>query len=310
MQNSKFTEAYNDLYARLSNEIEKERKKVFLKLFLIIVIGIAVAMLFFNVMSEKSGMASAFMFMNLMLGMYFFLIILFIVFASRKYKKLYKKKVITGLVEKINESYIYQEKGGIDRSYYNKAEFDTHYDTYRTEDLITGNLGNNIYMNMCQVHTQKVETTHDRNGTHVHHITVFFGLFGYIELPFKNSRDVSILNNDRFRHYAKNRVEMESAEFEKYFDVYTKSTERISAMELLTPEVIEKLLKMRKEFKCPINIRIREDKLYFIVEAGDIFEAPLFRKSFNFDLLYKYYNLINSPKALYDLLSNNLKMMN
>ena len=310
MQNSNFTETYNDLYVRLSTEIENERKKVFLKIFLIVISGIVIAFFVFKGLSKGGRIAAAFMFMNVVIGFYLFFVAIFIALASRKYKKLYKKKVITALVESINESYIFDEKGGIDKSYYNKSQFDVGYDTYHTEDLITGNIGDNIYMNMCQVHTQETQVTHDRNGTHVHHITRFFGLFGFIELPFKNARDVSILNNSKFSHFAKDRVEMESAEFEKMFDVFTKATERISAMELLTPETIEQLVKLRKEFKCPINIRVKEDKIYFRIEAGDIFEAPLFRKSFNFDLLLKYYNLINSPKTIYDLLSNNLKMMN
>ena len=80
-------------------------------------------------------------------------------------------------------------------------------------------------------------------------------------------------------------------------------------MEILTPEAIESLIKIRNLFKIPINVRVYQDKIYFRIEVGNIFEPPTFKSSVNFDILKKYFLIIDVPRMIYETLIDSILVM-
>ena len=80
-------------------------------------------------------------------------------------------------------------------------------------------------------------------------------------------------------------------------------------MEILTPEAIEEFVKIRNIFKKPINVRVSGDMIYFRIAVGDIFEPPTFKSSINFDMLRKYFLMIDVPRMLYETLIDSILVM-
>ena len=47
-----------------------------------------------------------------------------------------------------------------------------------------------------------------------------------------------------------------------------------------------------------IQIRIKNGKLFFNVYLGEIFEPPKLKNSIDYDVLYKYFKIIDQPISL------------
>ena len=150
----------------------------------------------------------------------------------------------------------------------------------------------------------EVETTDSDGHTTKSLQTTFLGLYGIIYLPISSFEDIKILPNSKSKKFNNFRVEMESVEFERYFDVF--SLNRVGAMKILTQDSIEKLVKLRNIFKKNIKIRINKNRIYFAIYCGDIFEPPTFRSAMNFDILYKYFCIIDTPKLIYEAVIDNI----
>ena len=101
---------------------------------------------------------------------------------------------------------------------------------------------------------------------------------------------------------------MESYEFEKYYDVFSK--DRQGAMELLSNTSIEILNQIRKDFKKAVNIIVNDKYIFFRIECGDIFEPPTFKSSMDFNLLHKYFNIIDLPRVIYEAIIDNALIIN
>ena len=308
MKQANFKDIYDSIYEKCGEEMEKKRKKALRKT--IIAFAIAVAIWVGLVLSIQSGL-------TFLIAIIFVITVFGLIFAIAKvtheYKKSFKENVITEIVNKSNPNLRYSYNSGISSNDYRASDFEHGWDKYNSEDLITGTLEDSSNLKMAQVHTQERYTTTDANGhTQTTYVTKFLGLFGIIKLKTATTADFTIVNNSAFSKFNKDRIEMESSEFEKYFDVFSGSRNsgtRQNAMEMITPEVIEEFVKLRNIYKKAINIRIVRDTIYFRLEAGDIFEAPTFKNSVSFDLLQKYFLVIDFPRMIYEIFIDNILVM-
>ena len=308
MKQRNFKEIYDAIYDSVGTEIEAQRKNVLAKalLAILVVFIIFVAMMFSGLNNDTPLLA---------IVAVFSIVLLIVILAkiNRNYKILYKEKVINEIVEKSNPALRYLYKNGISPSEYAASHFDSHWDRYHTEDLIEGKLEDGSHLTMAQVHTEERHTTTDSDGhTQTTYVTTFLGLFGVVKLKTGTNADFMIMNNSKLAKFKKNRIEMESAEFEKYYDVYAGSKDaglRQNAMEILTPEAIEQFTIIRNLFKRPVNVRVYHDKIYFRIAVGDIFEPPTFKSSLNFEMLRKYFFIIDVPRMIYETLIDNILVM-
>ena len=309
MKQSNFKEIYDEICANCGKQMEIKRKQALRKTILafVILIILWVGILYIGANSKLIGISV------------FIFIISLVVFVlclnkiTKNYKLAFKKKVINEIVEKSNPNLSYDYYGIISPSEYSQSGFDNHWDRYNSEDLIKGTMEDGSYLKMGQVHTERRETTTDSDGhTQTTYVTIFFGLYGYIKLKTPTNADFMIVNNSSFSKFNKNRIEMESAEFEKYYDVFSGNRTgglRQNAMEILTPEAIEQYTKIRNLFKKPLNTRVCKDTIYFRISVGDIFEPPTFKSSINFEMLYKYFLIIDVPRMIYETLIDNILVM-
>ena len=95
------------------------------------------------------------------------------------------------------------------------------------------------------------------------------------------------------------RLEMDSSEFEKAFNVY--ATDKIIGMQILTADIMDDILEFKSKTKDEFDIYINKDKIYFRFHCGSLFE-PYFKKD----------NILDekSLKSYYDILSFTCEITN
>lgn len=292
---SDFNEIFDKIYTQNGEKIEKMRKNMIFKK---IIWFLTCILVFIGIITIGIKYGKIIIF--LIFSIFLLFMILYIMDLSNKYTKEYKKEIIKSLINEIDSTYEYSVKKGVTVSEYIKSGFEKRWDKYCSEDYISGKLDENSSFEMSQVKTIITNMyTDDKGNISRVNETSFIGMFGIVNISGVFLDDIKIYPNSTIRKYKVSRVEMESTEFEKYFDVF--SNNRVHAMEILTPESIERITELRNILKNTICIRMIENKVYFRISCGDIFEAPIFKKGVSFDLLYKYYSLINIPRTLYEI---------
>ena len=290
-----FNEAYEQVHKESFEELEILRKKAKRKLFrslLIIGIVIVFVVFFFKKANSDyfmSGRQTIFLF-------YFSAVIVMIsiivitAISKTKYTPTFKEKVIGPFIKNIDKNLQYKPNEGISSVIYRMGEFEG-YDNYYTEDLIIGKLDEKYNFQMAEVKTEEESTDSDGD---THTSIVFYGLFGNIECAknigtkFKVRSDKGIFGK-MFK--GKTKVEMDSQEFEKYFDVYGDN--KIIVMQILTSEVMSTMIDFIQQSKIKYELTINKDQIYIRFHTGGVFEPSLFKNSLDYSMLKKYYDIID-----------------
>ena len=212
-------------------------------------------------------------------GNFIFIIIFFIITLKKIYDwnkktEIYQEKVVKPLIKRLEFVDEVNMKNGISQTIYNQANFkDSQYEKYYKWHYITGHL-NNAKIEMSKVRTYNQYK--DSEG-HVTTKTIFRGLLVVATLNtnvtnenihiFNDKDDSRILN---FKQ-SEEKVNMDSAMFEKQFDVY--STNPIKAFQILTADIMEKLILEKENMNCQYDISIINNMIIMrIHDKGDIFE--------------------------------------
>ena len=290
-----FNEVYEQVHKESFEELEILRKKAKRKLFrslLIIGIVIVFVVFFFKKANSDyfmSGRQTIFLF-------YFSAVIVMIsiivitAISKTKYTPTFKEKVIGPFIKNIDKNLQYKPNEGISSSIYRMGEFEG-YDNYYTEDLIIGKLDEKYNFQMAEVKTEEESTDSDGD---THTSIVFYGLFGNIECAknigtkFKVRSDKGIFGK-MFK--GKTKVEMDSQEFEKYFDVYGDN--KIIVMQILTSEVMSTMIDFIQQSKIKYELTINKDQIYIRFHTGGVFEPSLFKNSLDYNMLKKYYDILD-----------------
>ena len=64
----------------------------------------------------------------------------------------------------------------------------------------------------------------------------------------------------------KTKIEMDSQEFEKYFDIYGEN--KIIAMQILTADVMNTMIEFREQSKIQYELTIKQDQIYIRFHTG------------------------------------------
>ncbi len=284
-----FNEIYERVYRETENILEPIRKKARNENIYMIIIAIFLALLFIMTRSIIAVI------IILISGFIYH----FFAKSGKKYKTMFKEDIIKKFVKSYSENLEFYPTRGIPKATYNLARFE-YYDRYYSEDLITGTLEGGYAINMAEVKTETESTDSDGDTTTY---TVFHGLFAEIELN-KNINSCVKIRKNSISLFNKEKIEMDSGEFEKKFNVY--STDKIIAMQLLTSDIMQMLLDFKKENKVVPEITIEDNKFYIRFETGGVFEAKLMKKALDYDMLKKYYDIINFTLDLTEKFLNNI----
>ncbi len=310
MKKANFSKMFNEIYAKNGKELEMLHKQALTRK-IINTIGSIIMIIggFWCIYWLSNTQIIHFSIYILVLGI-FLMNLIHQHRLKNDYIVRYKELAIKTLINGIDDSYQYIPNGsGVNISEYRASRFDNgQIDEYYTEDSIIGNINENTNFMMSQIKTIAIVETIDSEGRRTtERSCTFLGLYGIINLPVTIGEDILISNNSKFLKFNDARVEMESEEFEKFFDVF--SLNRQKAMEILTPNVIEELIKIRNSIKGNMQFRITENRIYFRISCGDIFEPPSYKSGVDFNVLYRYFNMIELPKTIYEALIDNILMI-
>ena len=211
-------------------------------------------------------------------------------YKSKDYQKDYKGKIITSLVSTYDENLHFDLTQSISSSIYNKAEFE-FYDRFHSNDYIYGKINGIIPIQLGDIHTENVHTDSDGHTTYT---TVFRGLFSEITLP-KNLLSTIKIRSDKGMLGKllsnKTQVEMDSQQFEKYFDVFT--TDKILAVRILTSDIMNYMIDFKLQNKVTFELTIKNRSMYLRIHCDDMFEGKLSKSALDFETLHKYYRFLN-----------------
>ncbi len=116
----------------------------------------------------------------------------------------------------------------------------------------------------------------------------FYGIFAVIDLSRNFNGEIQINKKGKDCHNLA-KVEMDSVEFNKEYKVY--ASDKVLAMQLLTHDVMDKILNVINRYKFDIEFRIINDKLYFRLFSDGTFSEELYvnniEKIYNNGKLFK-----------------------
>ena len=287
-----FNEIYEKVYKESNTTLEQARNKATNGMLLIIFIILMVGTI-------SSVITKSF----LLIFMALLIIALYIAFSRnrRNYTKLFKEKVIRTFVKEYSSTLEYLPSKGIGKLSYIKGEFERP-DRFFSEDLITGTLEDGNRISMSEVISEIESRDSDGN---VEYLTMFYGLFAEIKLNKTVLANIKIRKNTLTLIKPKDKIEMDSSEFEKVFNVY--GTNPIITMQLLTADVMQMLIDFKEQNRFTPEITIKENNMYIRFNTGEVFEANMLKKALDYDTLLKYYNIINFTLELTEKILKNIK---
>ena len=281
----------------MGNTKQEKKKKKLICIPTILIVDLLLVFWFINIFSNfgtKYGLFPYIFIVPPILIVDVFILAIFSVAFSKKsriYNDVFKEKVIDKIFKNFINDADYIPKKQMPKSIYREGKYDGYYNKYYSDDYIEGNIDDKYLIKMAEVTTEHEETTTDSDGnTHTETTTIFSGLFAKINIGKSITTELRIGTNRTISK--KERLEMDSDEFEKYFDV--SSTNEIVGMQVLTHDIMDMLVDFRNELKMPLDIIIRDDIMYVRLHVGKMFEAK-FNKDAAIDKqsARKYFDIVN-----------------
>lgn len=224
------------------------------------------------------------------LGIVFIPFAIYFAYKYKKYNKIYmdnyKDKVIKNFVTYIDNSLNYHQHGDKQLlNHYLDANFeDKNFNTFGADDYIEGYNPNCTKIELCNI---SLENTNEK-GELLN--LVYEGIFSITKLNISLPEELRITKNNYFFNPKHSKIEMDSNEFEKYFDVYSNSN--ILAMEILTHEIMEELVQFYSTYKIKFELVLKDNNIYIRFDTGVMFEPNILTKSNNINTLWVYYNIL------------------
>lgn len=286
--NEKFRFMYNQIEEQYASDLEEKRKKL-IKSGGICLILLAITILIYVflrvVLRINIGRHNKMMMSIFIIPAFYF------IYKYRRYNKIYvesfKSKIIRNFVKYIDNNLNYEQYGGewlLDN--YLDAEFeDKEFNKFVTDDYIEGYNKDDIHIEMCNFSLENV----NRNDEFLN--LVDEGIFSITQLNKFLPNEIRIKKNKYLMNFSEPKVQMDSKEFEKYFDVY--SNFNILAMEILTHDIMEELVRFYDKYKIEFEIVIKNNNIYIRFNTGVMFEPNILKKSGDMETLWIYYNVLN-----------------
>lgn len=209
-----------------------------------------------------------------------------------EYQKQYKLIVVNKLMSNFYNDLEYFPEKEMPEYIYNIPNYESGiHDIYRSEDYMEANIKNQYSIQMAEVHTKDKREYKDSEGeTKTEIITIFHGLFAKVVMHKSIMGDLRITQNGSLM-FDKN-LEMDSSEFEKYFDV--KASDKILGMRILTHDVMEELIEFENKTNMKFDIYINKNELYLRFHSGDMFEPGNFENgALDKETIRKYFYMLN-----------------
>ena len=256
---------YKDIIKN-NNRIWEKKKKLAIIICLLVDIVIFSVVSYIKKLEPIEGFNEA-MYIFYMIGIIFAivisnLIVIAIIYSKRNTSfKQEKTKFITEFLEKMFTNVKYMPGEWMGKETYLESGYKEEVDLYFSNDLIK--IENPTLLEIAEVKTK----CRDSDGNK---ITTFWGLFGKGQLDKSINCELRIMQEASYCHDDNTKIELTSSLFEEKFNIY--STNKIVAMQILTPEVIETILELYNEAVYSLDITIINKNIYLRSHFSDVFE--------------------------------------
>ena len=220
--------------------------------------------------------------------------------------KIYKKQIITPLVEALVENGKYEPEKGISENLFRSSGLFPTPDRYHSEDLISGTEGKTALL-FSEVHAEEKHTSTDSKGRTRTTWTTLFRGFIFVADFHKNFSGHTIVKRNSILKFGGNRVKMESPEFEKNFDVF--SSDEIEARYLITPSMMERIIDLDAKFNRSVQMSfINSFVIITINESQNHFETKLWTSIGEDNTLRREYATISALISIVEDLNLNTRI--
>jgi len=279
-----FEQIYKELYSENISFLENKRKKVKYNSFVYVIAFLVIL----------TGM----WFRNLLLCLIGVVCFIVSLVSSKKgekdYKLTYKRNIINRFIKTVNNKLEYNSEVwdlSTLREEYKNANFNNEsFNTFYADDYIYGQLDDKYYTQMSDLNIQRKEVHHHNGRRTETTIEIFKGIFSKTECDKDIGTYIKISKNQLKLFRNKDRVEMDSQEFEKYFDIYSEN--KILTMQILTSDVMTTLIDFYEKYKIDYEIVIRNNTIYMRFFTGAMFEPKVFGNSMDKKLLFSYFCIL------------------
>lgn len=284
----KSTEELKHLYdTQLKDDLaamEKDRKVIKRLVILIFIIGFVFYISFKSVNRDGFAIAVAVIGILLVLvgGVY-------TAIKYYKYRKNFKEKVVTKVVNLINPDYNYNSDRHIELNDFNNSKlFTTKADRCTGDDFISGKIEDTDFK-FSELSAKYKTTTTEDGKTKTEWHSIFRGLFFHADFNKSIQGTTYVLPDTAEKLLGKfgqkfqksfNRgdlVKLENPEFEKLFVVYSSS--QVEARYILTPVMMEAMVNIFKKYKRKLYFSFIGERVYCGVKFNKGLFEPRIRKS-------------------------------
>ena len=280
-----FKKIYNELYEKNAMPLQELRKSVLTKY---VIFGVCMAILlivvFPNIYMIDESLIEVFF------VIFFAIIVVFLGLMQKymkRYTKTYKHNIISKFVKLVNENLEYKNEGRTARPEYMIANFDNRpFNRFYQDDYIEGDIEENANMKIFDIHIQNVV----KSGKHTHTEEIFQGIFARCTSLNNINTTIKVSRNKLKILDSKDRIQMDSGEFEEYFDVYAQ--DKITAMRILTSDVMECLLDFQNKYSLDFEIVFKNNIIYLRFFTGPMFEPKLTGDAMDEGLIFRYYTIL------------------
>ncbi len=213
--------------------------------------------------------------------------------AIREFSNGFKSTLVRELVRALAPGLDYFPAQGISSEEFLRTQlFTTRPDLYRTEDLLTGRIGE-CPVAIAEIHAQERRTRQDSKGnSETYYVTIFQGLLMSADFPKQFHGVTRILpDNEKslfagigkamegfFPFGSKDLVRLEDPEFETHFQVY--SSDQIEARYLLSTSLMRRILDLRQAWGgCALRISFVDSSIHVAIPHKANFFEPNLQES-------------------------------
>ena len=197
---------------------------------------------------------------------------------SKIFSSFYKEEVVDEIIHAFCPNATYSPNDGVSEDLFRNSGLFTSPDRYHAEDLIEGCLDKTSFI-CSEVHAEERRARSTKNGVQYYWEDIFKGFLFIADFHKEFQGETTVLRDSFFKiKMGASRVKMENPDFEKVFDVF--STNQIEARYLITPSMMERMLKLDSNFKKGITISFRDSTiLVAIPDSKNRFEADVWSMS-------------------------------
>jgi hypothetical protein len=226
---------------------------------------------------------------------------------SKIFSFFYKEEVVDEIIHAFCPNAAYSPNGGVGEDLFRNSGLFTSPDRYYAEDLIEGYLDKTSFI-CSEVHAEERRARYTKNGVRYYWVDIFKGFLFIADFHKEFQGETTVLRDSFFKiKMGASRVKMESPDFEKVFDVF--STNQIEARYLITPSMMERMLKLDSNFKKGVTISFRNSTiLVAIPDSKNRFEADVWSSLSDMSILKSDFAVLQSLLEIVDELNLNTRI--